>query len=707
MKSIRFILSLVSFTISGIFTASACGPYYTSIPTPCFYFHGEGISIADEYRAINIRLWQNLTSPTIPDDDIEEAVYRYTFEQLRNVFYSGKKASDGNTFVSYIQNTNDDEIADFLMLAKDLEERRILHNSPWYYPADPDQAAEVGYKDIIDGCRQYSGTRLADRYALQLVRALFASNKYDECITEYEKHLKQLPAGNIFRRMALGYVAGCWSRLGDTDKANEYFAETGDFESLCCQNPLIFMATRNPDAPTFWSKIGTIVATNDSNAVRKLLPMVRQIVTSGKSKYNGDWLFLEAYIEGEYNGNHTAAARLMAKALQSDFSNATNKDYARAYRMATDAMCLNTSTLLTDLLWIEQKISLTNPDAKHWNRLMQNIIQMRWVPQLMEHGNHTLAVLLAGYSDNYFLSKQKVVIYADNDLYSLRWTSEPIAAARKNPNWYNNVDYSNLSFQLMYAMTGDQLATVKSHIGGGDELQQHLEKYARIDNDYLNELIGTIYLREQHYDKAVTYLSKVSVTYQRLTNIYKGNYLKKDMFFAYSDMPHDPNAGTSLLNSQVGNTAHNQDNAKLYFARQMRDYKKTMTNSSNPGKRAMATFYYAVGLRNSFEKCWALTQYYRGCIPGRFVPSLTDYGWEDYEPLAKWFTTYTEEDQAETSATFQATIDNLLATTTDPEALAQIHLQLRNLITIARRYPDTAVGKMLATSCDNWHNWLQ
>ena len=36
--------------------------------------------------------------------------------------------------------------------------------------------------------------------------------------------------------------------------------------------------------------------------------------------------------------------------------------------------------------------------------------------------------------------------------------------------------------------------------------------------------------------------------------------------------------------------------------------------------RGMARFKYAIGRRNSFEECWALTQYWRGEYIGLFEP---------------------------------------------------------------------------------------
>ena len=714
MKLTRYILSLVSLLFIGQQSAEACGPYFVSIPTPEIFRISYSGEIIDEDRDENLLLWQKLTSTEIPVSDIEQVVYKFNSTQLFEAFDSNPEEKYlNNVFICYLNNSSDGEIKEFIQLAKGLEERRREHSSIWYYPSDPDEGECGDYEDLITQIRAYRGTRLADRYGLQLIRALFAAGKNDECINEYENRLSMLPADNLFRRMALNYVAGCWGRIGQTEKANEYFAKASDYSSIKGPDKLAYMAEHNPDAKSFFSEIGNIVATDDTTKVLGLLPLCHKILNSNKTKYRGDWLYLNAYIEGRFNGNYSKASRLIRKALSNQFAQPQTREYARVYRMITDAYLSNTSTLLDDLKWLETKISLLSPDAKYWNRVMRNIVQMHWVPILMENGDRTLAALLAGYSDNFFLSKEKREILTNFDYWSTGNPWQSISDVHMNPQWWNNEDYSNLTFQLMYAMTGDQLAAVKSKIGHGGALQRHLERYAHVDDDYLNELIGTIYLREQKYEKAARYLSRVSVDYQRRMNIYKGNYLARDPFFAYDTRREVVNPGEDyewVWDGRRGNTMttkESKDDAKLRFAKKMIELKHTIATTKDRDAKVIAQFDYAVGLRNSFEECWALTQYYRGCIPGMYFPTLDDYGYDYYAPLKKWFTYYTDDDQKRVESDYQKSISSILASTTDPETVAQLNLRLRNYKTIARCYPNTSAGLLLATSCDAWKDWIK
>ena len=673
MKLIRYTLLAVSLLLS-YQTGLPCGPYFEYVPIPSFFYDGGPVD--DDLKKENLMLWQGLTSASIPLADIEEAVYTLSSQRFFLYFcsydYSPEdfEAEGGNRFLAYILNTNDTEIKEFLTIAKDLEERRKALASPWYYPANRDNFEKSDYQDIIDRCREYNGTRLADRYALQLIRALFASRKYDECINEYEARLAGLAPRNLFRRMAERYIAGCHSRLGYVDKANEYFAAIGDFASIQSDDRTGYMAERNPDAPALLSYIGQKVEQSDTNEVRSYLPLVRKVIAGSKSHCKGDWYFLAAYIEGEFNGNYREAARLIRKAVASRFTSPDRADHARAYRMLTDAENLNTTRLLQDLQWIEQKITPENPKCKHWNCILGNIIQGHWTPNLMERKRHTLAMLLAGYYDGYFKS--------------LQVNSGPANS------------YSNCYFQLMYAMRGDELVRVKAAIGHGDALQRHLERYACTDAEYLNELIGTIYIREESYVKAIPYLSKVSIEYQRSMGIYE--YLDRDPFFAYSQRfdAEDP----IYFDRKVAVVYAEPDNAKLRFARSMASLKKRRTSSP------VAALDYAIGRRNSSENCWALTQYYRGVIPGIFEAS-TPWDRAEETALGKHILLYSCETQRQVEKQFNDEVKTILASTTDVETLALLNYRLRRFRTVARKYPGTRAGRMLFTTCDEWKDWAK
>lgn len=81
------------------------------------------------------------------------------------------------------------------------------------------------------------------------MRAFFASRQYDKCIEYFDGAFKGFPDSNLFKRMAMSYVAGCWSHLGAVDRANECFAKAVYSYYVCTADRVKYMAERYPDNP--------------------------------------------------------------------------------------------------------------------------------------------------------------------------------------------------------------------------------------------------------------------------------------------------------------------------------------------------------------------------------------------------------------------------------------------------------------------------
>ena len=132
-----------------------------------------------------------------------------------------------------------------------------------------------------------------------------------------------------------------------------------------------------------------------------------------------------------------------------------------------------------------------------------------------------------------------------------------------------------------------------------------------------------------------------------------------------------------------------------------------MSHSPTADERGIARLMYAIGRRNSFEECWALTQYWRGSGIDMFYPAM-EY-WEDefaeknYDFLYDYDKTVGHE---KTEEIFDKERKNALAMLTGDEAKAKADYILGNLLTVVRRYPKTLTADFVRTSCDNWRNWL-
>ncbi|MDE6277093.1 MAG: hypothetical protein K2M06_03200 [Muribaculaceae bacterium] len=671
--------------------AQACGPFYPLIPTPCFYVASPtSTRLHQIYKQENLRLWQQLTSDRIPLSDIEAVVYKATRGELSEMFYSGESR---NMFVTYLKNTSNDEAIEFLTLAKRLEEARGRLASPWYYPgANAGYNAETGdFESFVEECKIYEGKRLKDRYGLQCVRALFAARRYDECVRYFEETFADIKDDNLFKRMSTDYIAGCWMHLGDTVRANEYFAQTGMMNSLKVANPVEYMAERNPDSAELLDYICDNI--NDSTVICGLEPLGQRVAKDGKCKNRGDWYFMLAYAAGEHRKDWKEARKNIVKALGCRFSSDELREHARAFRMKADAALGRRDNLLADLRWIEGKVNVLNPSAKHWERILQNIVYTQWTPRLWREKDYATAILLTGYAENIKTDMEIIHDYRWDESKD-RWINldARVNEMRKSEEMFNLNDYGSLTFQVMGSMSSGDLASAKARIDADKgPLFRHLKKHARTDADYFNELTGTLALREENYGRAVKYLSRVSPGYERTLNTYKEHCLQRDAF-SYTDPRDKKNAPERGI--------------KLDFARKMREYEWKMHSGRSADERAMATLLYTIGRYNAKHDCWALTQYWSGA-PTTLFYACVDY-WEeleshDYDFL--WDEDYEEDYEAE-QKNLNQNIQKILADFGTDEGRARAEYILGNLKTIVKRYPTTKTAAYVKSSCDRWKNWL-
>lgn len=714
MKSTKFFPFLSSLILCALCAAEsyACGPYNPIIPTPEFFgLTGSHKNMSEYERAENLRLWQSLTSERIPLDDIEEVVYRDSLLRFNdNTGY--RPAKTDNLFYIYLKNSCDGEITDLLGTAKDLENRWREIRSPWYYPRKQDNTGEPGdVHYIIEKCKAYHGERLKDRYALQVARALFALRDYASCIEYTDSAFAPIPDSNLMKRMAQRYAAGCWSRLGDKNRADSIFAKAGDIWSLSVDDPVKYMAERNPNAPQLIDYIRSNAT--DSLFMKGLQTIVNRLLKNDEVVCLGDWIFVKAYIENEFDNNKSVARKYIHKALRQKFSSEELANLARAYKMKLDACAGDLSNLLADLKWIEGKTDVLSSDAEEWIKRCRNIIYVDWVPMLWGRKDYSTAILLCAYADNLEPSEQWHEVW-NNVGWHVYWLPPTqvlnISDMRESEEYANHIDYGCLSFQMMGSLSSAQLASTYNSILADTPLYAFLRRKARTDKDYFNELIGTLALREENYNRAVMYLSKVSQHYLKTMNIDKGGYLDRNPFSPYPSrwemwMPSYAGAEPWEFESQaMSHTNRSNPNAKLDFARKMQEYKRQMKHGNTSDERGLARMMYAIGRRNSFEECWALTQYWRGGCAGIFVPDL-QY-WEDDFAQKRYAFLYDYEEPKTTEKIYNEELNAALAMLITNEAKARAQYTLNNLRTIVKYYGDTSIGKYVKASCDNWQSWL-
>lgn len=709
MKSKIFSLLLISICLlTGHSQVFACGPFNPIIPTPDFFKIGVAKKMSDYGKEENILLWQGITSDRIPSKDIEQAVYRDSYDTYLD--YTGyEPQKTDNRFYLYLNNSGDTEVWEFLRTAKLIERQWHEMKSPWYYPQKKGEHDESDiFRSTIDHCKKYDGSRLRDRYAFQVVRALFASRQFEECIEYYDSVFPSFPDGNLMKRMAKRYVAGCWSRLDEKDRANRMFAEAGDIWSLAEVDPVEFMVEHNPNAPQIMEYIRA--CETDTVRLGKRVPLARRMSDAKGVTNKGDWSFLLAYYYKEYADDYQRAAEYIRRSLTQKFSTDDLKDLAHVYKMKIDAYSDNRATLLSDLKWLEQKWDLLSGDENEWVRRTRNMIYVDWIPQLWKRKDYSTAILFAAYADNITPSQtwqetgESVAYY----VYDSPCVVLSVQSMRESQKYFNREDYGNLSFQMMGSLSSSELIRVHRQMFSDKALNKYLRKDIRKDNDYYYELIGTLALREENYAKAISYLSKVSRDYQKRMNIFKeSDYLARDPFNPYPTRSREISEYWEIETRVSQKSSGNKIDAKLNFARKMLDYKRKAATGKTVDERAWAQMMYAIGLRNSFEECWALTQYWRGGCTGIFSPDL--YYWNDTFAEKNYNFLYDYEKtggQKHTEEVYQQSIKDAFASFETDEMRARAEYLFNNLVTVVRKYPKTTTGQFVMCTCDNWKDWV-
>lgn len=672
MKLMKFSQPAISLILlsASFAAANACGPYPPTIPTPRFFTTEFHRSMSDYDREENLRLWQSLTSERIPLEDIEEAVYRDSYERFTHIIENSSEKTT-NKFYAYLINTGNSQIISFLDLAKRTEKEWRKASSPWYYPSREsyDYTDDPDFLDcVVDECKDYEGELLRDRYGLQGVRALFASRRYADCIEFYDSYFADIPSDNLMKRMAQRYVAGCMSRLGDKMRADTIFAKAGDIWSLSRFNPLGFMVEINPDAPQIMDYIRSKA---DTATVTAAAVYADRLLRNNLVKNRGDWELVIAFFNNEYKGNPYSARAAIYKAMNQSFSSEELKNLARAYKMRLDARTSDLSCLLADLKWAETLADPIVPGAYEWVERVRNIIYVDCIPNLWNKRDYATALLLAGYAD---------ALHPETS------------------------DYGSLFFQMMGSLSSSQLAAAYEKMKSHTPLYDFLRRNIRQDSDFYIELIGTLALREENYEQAVRYLSRVTIGYQTSMNLFTDGWLNKDPFIAY------PSRWNKAVNfgwewPVTDCKTNSRIDYKLNFANRMMKLKKDMQSAPTADQRGIARLWYAIGRRNSFEECWSLTQYWRGYVdnfePGMLYDERSDCHLYDF--LFDYHFTIGHE---KTEFIYDKEKEAALAMLQSDEAKAEAQYILGNLKTIIKLYPKTRTAQNVKTSCDNWRTWL-
>ena len=646
-----------------------------------------------DFREENLRLWREQTGTKMSDEHLRMLVY-------------GKGTDIGKDFFNNCQ-----EASECLDKAKSIQKIREAMADPWYFPSSRYQGGKYTQplEELAEECRQKANGVFRGRYVLQALRCYNTIRRWEESIELWEQQRDSLP-DDVIRTMAEREVAAAYHKTGNDSIAADIYARIGDIASLrmCRTNrdhEMEYIYERCPDSPYFPEEIQALLIkfdhahsiigpfyddwySADSLRAEQFLKLCRSVLFERKVKNPAMWCYAAAatldalscpkesmpYIR---EGERLCRDEFLCKSF-------------RLLRMHVEAQILPLNNyfdqhLYRDLQWLTREIdknmnsvekkALSNlynyqwdSNTYYWNDAMRRILLYDVCPRLVAAGRTTRVLQLANFADYYMFRKlgKSTIQYSE-------WQEH---------DW-DYFSYSSELFAMVNSLPADQIADyVRWQTAGKGAFDQFLAKGSNHDAVYWCDIVGTHYLRENRYKEAEQWLARLPIGYEQNTNIYRewDDYLKRNPFDLSTK---DPNPRRSRLKTT--------QNYKLNFARKMVQYEHNMKHGKTADIRGEAKVYYAAGLRNQWDYCWALTKYSYSC--GDYTEY--DENWNSYETPA-----YSAAKEHSDSL-MQAGLDEII----DPELKASLlHAMHRNREVI-ENYPFTWTAHQLYLHCDTWRDY--
>jgi tetratricopeptide (TPR) repeat protein len=615
---------------------------------------------------------------------------------LFRVFDKAAKYATGRE-VTQLPESDHPEVRRYLELARSCSNIRSQYNSKWYYPTKGEDVVVSSLEEVLEESLAYKGGKLKDRYALQAARAMFTLGQFNKMIEWWSITESTLDDDSI-RKSIEGYVAGALFRTGKQEKALKYYTEIGDISSIiyCLKKMgnyegdrsiLEYAAVNCPDNPYILEILQEYVSrlelygvfSENHGLTDAFFDLCMRAVRHSNDP--APWLYTASFLKNQM-GQPYVALNILERAEKCNASTFL-KESIRVLRILIEAQiypCNKAyeSKLLNDLKWLDNKIQSNITERVkeetasiyslkfchsyyYWNDMMRRLILGTVCPRMIEAGKAPLALLLANYADNrLMMAVNQIEIYGEEGQTYFIGLDE----YRKSSKYFNSFDFSNHYFRMLDTALLNYLIQYESLLKSpSTEIERFLQARSYVDSDYLMDIIGTRYIRELKYSKAVEYLSKVSDGYQKRLNT--SVYMDFDPF------------EIKIHNAKTSSTY------KLDFARKMVNYEHSVQNGADDDIKGEALIKMGLGIRSSFMSCWALTHYSKS----------------EYNP---WFEDKYTLDKI---AYANSLMEQGLAILKDPELAARYHQSLCQWRTAVEKFPETSVAEEIRTSCDNIVNY--
>lgn len=503
-----------------------------------------------------------------------------------------------------------------------LQQAQMVETESWDYPTKQDLNDQ---REEILAIREYAtgqlGSRLRSQHALLLMRCNMLLGEHEQNVAFWEQKGSQM-INSAYRDMMRNIYAGALLKTGRTDEATQIFIEQGDLASLYTyyydKRSYEFIArvfAGNPDSPALPFLLQDF-ANNAQEAVdgldkynnwpgklyinsvargesEQMQQLCRQALKDGQTGEPALWKSLEAWLL-YLGGDGQQALKAIGEAMTLKGSEAT-MDNARVLRLyiTADAGKPADDFMAEELAWLEKCADETRRSQEWYDdrfthvfdRLAHKVVVSRY----MDRGRPEVALaFMAAHDDmeRHFYEKHR---NGDGEDY----------------DW--NDSYSSDFFQVTDTVDAAMMERYLSYVNGRSG-KSALDKWllAHIDSDelFLHEAVGTKYLREGEWQKAIDHLEQVPLRFINGMNI--APFMAQR---SYSVEPWMHRQWIKERLQQPGAVAVST-NQKLDFAREMQQMEQRYAQAKGAERQQLAfdlaVRYYQASL---YGDAWYITEY--------------------------------------------------------------------------------------------------
>lgn len=652
----------------------------------------------------NLALWHHQISGKISDKTLQWFVYGSTPAELQ------KKEKQANSIFGR-------DGYRLLLIAKQCENFRNYINDPWYYPCSKDDKVR-NIQKYLNEAKAYRG-RYASRYALQTLRLMDALAKYSDAVSYWESYAKNIRKDAV-KDMAERQVARAYLFLGDTLTAAKIYSTYGDLPSLSMcgldRDKLWNVIYENcPNSPFFVDELQYLLthldngyydrilkeayskefAKDEKQNILRVIRLANRAIREGKVKDLAMWYYAKAALL-DVLGRKSEALATIKRGMPTCKNGSFIKSSMRVLRIKIEAETYRLDSsyerrLYKDLKWLDamgrknltpaikakykpeeevydmlptkeyEILPIIYANKYYWNDVMNRILINVIAKRMEDSGRQVDALLYANLGEF--------------------WIMKNLYGKAECPNTWGIHNTTNLSNEMMGIANNCKASVIikmyQRILHPQKGIDYLVAKYGITDKDYWHDIIGTHYIAEYKYRKAVKWLKGVSRSYQKTISTH--DYFDRDPFCIGWGTEKDQ----KFLKSQY--------NYKLNFAKEMAKLEHTMQNGKTRDKRGEAMIRYGIGLRNQKQWCWALSRYYD---TSKFYYDKNDYA--DWDVEVDGFIDISDSKRM---------IDKGIATIINHEIKAKyLHLFVRNK-EIMKYYGETKMAQQLRRHCDLWRDY--